>query len=114
MGDRAVICHESVNKNNKHEHLGIYVHWHGCESYIKQFMEAAKNAKVRHYSTDDSYCMARLCQVIANIIDGNEQKDYGIGINTISNLDYDNGDNGVYYFNDNFDIVKHTDGKELN
>ena len=37
----------------------------------------------------------------------------GIGIGIVSELDTQNGDNGIYYIDDDYNIVKQTDGSEL-
>ena len=37
----------------------------------------------------------------------------GLGIGVVKTLDCHNYDNGVYYIDENWDIVKHTDGQEL-
>lgn len=39
--------------------------------------------------------------------------DTGIGIGIVKDLDCHNYDNGVYYIDDDFNIVKHTSGAEL-
>lgn len=112
MGNRAVICHESVTKENKDKKMGIYLHWNGSPEDVKQMLDNVKG-KIRSYSGDPTYCMARLCQSMANDISNGEVIDSSIGIGLITQLNCRNYDNGVYYFNDQFDIVKHTTGAEL-
>lgn len=122
MGNRAVICHESVTKENADTKVGIYVHWYGSEDDIQRFLDEAKNRKIR--SLDDSYGMARLIQVVCDIISEDcmsselstvkdNPYETGVGVDIVSRLDYNNMDNGVYYISNDYEIVKHTSGAEL-
>lgn len=113
MGNRAVIISHDTNKRNAHKKIGIYLHWCGGESSVKEFLRLAKERGIRNVDYDEFYFWARFCQVIGDEFskDGNNELSLGIGI--VSELDFTNGDNGVYYIDGNFDIVKHTDGEEL-
>lgn len=113
MGNRAVICSHKTTKHNKDKQVGIYLHWYGSEETVKRFLEIAKQKQIRGCDNDPQYCWARLCQIIGDKLskDGNDDLSLGVGI--VSNLDCHNYDNGVYYINDSFDIVKHTEGNEL-
>lgn len=113
MGDRAVIVANDTTKQNQDKRIGIYLHWCGYEDCVKQFLQTAKDKGIRGVSSDPQYGWARLTQIIADEFseEGNHERSVGIGI--VKFLDTHNYDNGVYYIDDNFDIVKHTDGSEL-
>ena len=122
MGNRCVIVSADTTKENQNKKIGIYLHWYGSEDTVKEFLQEAKDKGARGVS--DSYGWARLCQIIAdNLTKECLESEYesarshayetGIGIGLVSELDTHNYDNGVYYINDNFDIVKHTSGAEL-
>lgn len=119
MGNRAVIVSHDTTKENANQKIGIYVHWHGSEQDIKDVLDSAYSKGVRGVDDDTSYFWARLCQIFSNYITeayadyGKREYETGIGIGIVSQLDVDNGDNGVYYINNNFEIVNHTDGTEL-
>ena len=97
MGNRAVI---TTKKGDKHNKLGIYVHWNGGRDSVEAFL---KYAKMRGFRApeDDNYGWARLCQVIANFMgkDG-----LSVGVDIVDRLDCDNWDNGVYLI-ENWEIV---------
>lgn len=96
MGNRAVITtREDFNNNG----LGIYLHWNGGRDSVNAFLTYC-NIQGFRSPTDDSYGMARLCQVIANFFSGG----LSIGIDQIEYLDCDNWDNGVYII-DGWEIV---------
>ncbi len=103
MGNRAVITTEE-------EIIGVYLHWNGGRDSVEGFLAACKALKHRK-PEDDCYGWARLCQVIGNFIGGTTS----IGIDTLDNLDCDNGDNGMYIIKD-WEIVgrKHFEGSEQN
>ena len=88
MGNRAVITTEENFKKNG---VGIYLHWNGGRDSVEAFL---KYCEMRSFRAPeyDCYGWARLCQVIGNFFGGG----LSIGIDTISNLDCRNGDNGVY------------------
>jgi len=88
MGNRAVIT-------TRHKKLGIYLHWNGGRDSVEAFLKYCELKEYRCPSKDH-YGWARLCQVIGNFFGGS----CSIGINTYSNLDIDNGDNGVYIIED--------------
>lgn len=122
MGNRCVIVSKDTTKSNQDKKLGIYLHWHGSEDTVKEFLTEAKDKGARGVS--DSYGWARLCQIIAdNLTKECLESEYesakehaydtGIGIGIVKDLDCHNYDNGVYYIDDDFNIVKHTSGAEL-
>ena len=114
MGNRATIVSYDTTKENKHEKIGIYVHWFGSPDNIERALATAKDKNIRGIDTDRQYFWARFCQVFANIIsEETGDNESGIGIDIVSHLDNYNGDNGVYYIDKHFEIVKHTTGKEL-
>jgi hypothetical protein len=106
MGNRAVITTAPYSKNN----VGIYVHWNGGRSSIDGFLQACKRLGYRAPGADDSYAMARLTQAIATYFGGSTS----VGIGTVSGLDADNGDNGLYVIGGDWEIVarKYYEGPE--
>ena len=93
MGNRAAIKTESSN-------YGIYLHWNGGVESVLAFLEAAKQLGVRDPANDDSYCMARLTQIIGNFFGG--ELSLGIGANVYL-MDY--SDNGVFTIGKGFTII---------
>lgn len=96
MGNRAVITTKENWKNNG---VGVYLHWNGGIISVKCFLEYCKLKGYRPPETD-CYGWARLCQVVGNFFGGG----YSVGVDTLSNLDCDNGDNGTYII-ENWEIV---------
>lgn len=88
MGNRAVITSKENFENNG---IGIYVHWNGGRDSIEAFLTYCKIKGYRPPDMDN-YGWARLCQTICNYFEDG----LSVGIDTIKNLDCDNGDNGVY------------------
>lgn len=113
MGDRAVIVSHDTTRENQKEKIGIYLHWCGYEEAVKHFLDIAKQKGIRGCDCDPQYCWARLVQIIGDEFSKTGNNDLSLGIGIVSNLDYHNYDNGVYYIDDDFNIVKHTDGSEL-
>lgn len=62
MGDRAVIT-------TKDKEVGVYLHWDGDVTSVTAFLTWCKLRGLRA-PENDSYGWARLCQVIANYIEG--------------------------------------------
>lgn len=124
MGNRAIIVSADTTKENANQKIGIYLHWHGDKDTVKEMLASAKDLGQRNVISDYLYGWARLCQRFADMIteealasqyETARQHAYetGIGIGIVSQLDCHNGDEGVYYIDENFEIVKHTNGKEL-
>ena len=124
MGNRAVLVSKDTTPANADKKMGIYVHWYGSEDDIKAFLAEAKKRNIRNVIDDASYGWARLCQTIADMLteidikspfENTRQYAYnsGIGIDIVSHLDCHNYDNGVYYIDENFEIVNHTTGEEF-
>lgn len=97
MGNRGVLTHKRDETGT-----GIYLHWNGGRDSIIAFLRLAKHYKIRNAHGDSSYCYARLVQIIANFFGGTCS--VGVG-NVKQELDSDNGDNGMFIFDDEFNIV---------
>lgn len=124
MGCRCVITDISVNEQNMDKKLGIYLHWHGDKETVQELLEKVKAKHPRGVISDPSYGYARLCQIIADEITAealaspfeaakSHAYETGIGIGIVSDLDCHNYDNGVWKIDDDYNIVEHTDGSEL-
>lgn len=124
MGCRCVIVDKDTTRENAKEKLGIYLHWYGDKETVESLLEDVKAKHPRGVISDSSYGWARLCQIIADKITADtlaspfetaKEHAYstGIGIGTVNTLDCNNYDNGVYYIDDDFNIVKQTDGMEF-
>lgn len=111
MGDRCVITTYDVNKHNKDKKLGIYLHWCGPREDVEEILSICKKRQIRPPDSDYEYFWARFCQIAADYCGKTDTT--GIGINLVSRLDVQNHDNGTYYIDNDFNIVKHTDGSEL-
>ncbi len=90
MGNRAVITASGSHT----EGVGIYLHWNGGIESVVAFLDVAKARGFRDPTYDESYGLARLCGLIHEFF-GVDQ-DTSLGIGTLSQLDCDNFDNGVY------------------
>lgn len=124
MGCRCVILDKNTTKENANQKIGIYLHWHGDKETVQKLLEEVKAKHPRGVISDPSYGYARLCQIIADEITAetlaspfetakSHAYETGIGIGIVSDLDCHNYDNGVYYIDDDYNIVKQTDGSEL-
>lgn len=89
MGNRCVITTKANMDNNG---VGIYLHWNGGRDSVAAFLEYCELRGFRAPS-EDEYGWARLAQVIANFMDAGG---LSVGVDTVNNLDCDNGDNGVF------------------
>lgn len=99
MGNRAVITTSKALDVSKTGDLGIYIHWNGGRDSVEAFLKYCELKGYRSPS-QDNYGWARLCQVIGNFFGCSNS----IGIDSCSNLDCDNWDNGVYII-DKWEIV---------
>lgn len=99
MGNRAVITASKALDVSGSSDIGVYLHWNGGRDSVEAFLTYCK---IKGYRPPDSdnYGWARLCQVIGNFFGG----ELSVGIDKCSNLDCDNGDNGVYIIK-GWDIV---------
>lgn len=113
MGNRAVIVSHDTTKENQDKKIGIYLHWCGSRSSVQKFLDIAKWRGIRNVDRDPQYFWARLCQVIGEEFSADGDYELSLGIGIVSHLDRHNYDNGVYYVDSNFQIVKQTDGSEL-
>lgn len=102
MGNRCVI---TTKENWKHCGIGVYLHWNGGRDSVEAFLQYCE---MKGYSNDD---FARICQVVGNFFGGS----LSLYIDSLWNLDRDNGDNGVYII-ENWKIVDriYFDGIEQN
>lgn len=123
MGNRALVISSDTTKENADKKLGIYLHWHGSEDTVKEMLAECKRRKIRDLISDPTYGMARMCQTFADLIteealnskyETARDSAYAVSIGIGIAKDYaDVGDNGCYYVDQNFEIVKHTNGSEL-
>ena len=97
MGNRAVIAFVDDKGKQDKNSAGIYLHWNGGRDSVEGFLQAAKDYGLR----SGSYGLARLTQIICNSFPGT----LSVGVDVVKKLDCDNYDNGVYWVDQNFDIV---------
>ena len=97
MGNRAVIAFINDKGKKDKNSVGIYLHWNGGRDSVEGFLQTAKDYELR----SGSYGVARLTQIIANGLGGT----LSLGVDLLKNLDCDNYDNGVYWIDQNFNIV---------
>ena len=90
MGNRAVIT-------DNRKKIGVYLHWNGGRDTVEPLLEYMK---LRGFRGGD-YGYARMCQVMGNFFGGT----LSLGVSAIDNLDMDNGDNGTYIIDEEFNIV---------
>ena len=90
MGNRAVIAFKQKHIS-KEQSPAIYLHWNGGRDSVEAFLKASEIIGIRW--GDPSYACARLSQIIGNWMRGN----LSLGVSAYSNLDTDNGDNGVFW-----------------
>ena len=110
MGYRAVIAFKTPELASIPEDYRpcIYLHWNGSRDSVEAFLQTAKDLDIR----PDFYGIARLTQLIANYIGGT----LAIGITCYCLADRDNWDYGVYWVDDNFNIVgrEYEQGPDIN
>ena len=90
MGNRAIVKPEGKN-------IGVYLHWNGGFDSVTAFLKYCELREFRSF--DDSYGLARFCQVDGNFFGG----DLSIGIcGNIgeSGMDAEGLDNGIYVVKD--------------
>ena len=97
MGNRAVITFVNDEGKKDKNSVGIYLHWNGGRDSVEGFLQTAKDYELR----SGSYGVARLTQIIANGLGGT----LSLGVDLLKNLDCDNYDNGVYWIDQNFNII---------
>ena len=98
MGNRAVLAFVNDEGKKDKNSVGIYLHWNGGRDSVEGFLQTAKDYELR----SGSYGVARLTQIIANGLGGT----LSLGVDLLKNLDCDNYDNGVYWIDQNFNIVE--------
>ena len=101
MGDRAVIALKAAPT------IGVYVHWAGNEDSVRSFLEQAKR-ECRTPGHDSTYALAGLIGIITDHAHGTRiiGERISVGVGLLSELDTDNGDNGLYWIGDNWEIVR--------
>tara|TARA_R100000995_G_scaffold72800_1_gene41575 strand:- start:924 stop:1334 length:411 start_codon:yes stop_codon:yes gene_type:complete len=97
VGNRAVLAFINDDGKKDKNSVGIYLHWNGGRDSVEGFLQTAKDYELR----SGSYGVARLTQIIANGLGGT----LSLGVDMLKNLDCDNYDNGVYWIDQNFNIV---------
>jgi len=85
MGNRAIV--KAFGKN-----IGVYLHWNGGRDSVEAFLEYCKLRGFRDF--EDSYGMARFCQVVGNFFGGTLS--LGIETNVYMDERCSPGDNGIY------------------
>lgn len=119
MGNRAVVTFANRNRVEKYvkdasrpmhlegyvkdhpDTIGVYLHWNGGYDSIKPFCMACKELGYRSPVTDD-YGIACFVQLVRNFfgMDG-----LSVGVENLRHLDCDNGDNGVFVVDGNWEII---------
>ncbi len=102
MGNRAIVKPEGKN-------IGVYLHWNGGVDSVTAFLKYCELRGFRSFS-DDSYGIARFCQVVGNFFGG----DLSIGVETDigeTEADAEWMDNGIYIVKD-WEIVRRIGGYE--
>ena len=106
MGNRAVIT-------NSERKFGVYLHWNGGVESVLAFCHAAKQLGYRDLVNDSTYGFARLTGLICTFNDIKFAT--GVGIGPLDDLDTDNGDNGTFVIDGNWDVVdRYGSGSDLN
>ena len=102
MGNRAIVKPEGKN-------IGVYLHWNGGINSVTAFLKYCELKGYRSFS-DDSYGLARFCQVVGNFFGG------GLSIGVETDI-YETEeaaewiDNGIYVVKD-WEIVRRIGGFE--
>ena len=91
MGNRAVIQIQGQD-------VGIYLHNNGGYDTVKPLLDVAKDYGLY----GDDYGLARLAQMMGNFFGGR----LNVGVNSIEHIDRDNGDNGTYVIDSQFNIIE--------
>lgn len=119
MGNRAVVTFANRNQVEKYVkdasrpmhlegyvsdypyRIGVYLRWNGGYDSIKPFCMACKELDYRN-PVYDNYGIACFVQLVRNFfgLDG-----LSVGVDVLSRLDCDNGDNGVFVVDDEWEIV---------
>lgn len=119
MGNRAVVTFANRNQVEKYvkdasrpmhlegyvkdhpDTIGVYLHWNEGYDSIKPFCMVCKELGYRSPVSDD-YGIACFVQLVRNFfgMDG-----LSVDVNVLSRLDCNNGDNGVFVVDDEWEIV---------
>lgn len=95
MGNRAIIKPEGKN-------IGVYLHWNGGIDSVTAFLKYCELRGFRSF--EDSYGLARFCQVVGNFFGGSTS--IGIETNISEEKDAYNIDNGMYVVK-GWKIIRH-------
>lgn len=98
MGNRAVIALRAIPT------IGVYVHWNGSPDQVQAILDDVASY-ARKPRDDESYALARLIEACCNAAE--PRKDTSVGVNLLTKLDCDNGDNGLYWIGGDWKIEKH-------
>lgn len=101
MGNRAIVKPEGKD-------IGVYLHWNGGIDSVTAFLKYCELRGFRGF--DDSYGVARFCQVVGNFFGG----DLSIGVQSgivESRQEVEWIDNGIYVVK-GWEIVRHIGGYE--
>lgn len=85
--------------------VGVYLHWNGGMDSIIPFCRACKILGVRG-PVSDCYGVACFVQMARNFFDSSDGfKGNSVGVDALAHLDCNNGDNGVYIVDDDWNII---------
>lgn len=101
MGNRAVIT-----TDYRPNSLGLYLHWNGGRDSIEAFLTYCK---LHNWNGSGTDALVKLIHVITNVLGSDS-----VELDMNKRLDCDNGDNGVYVIDSDWNIVdrKCFDGME--
>ena len=99
MGNRALLVSKETWENKKG--LGVYMQWNGGRDSVEPILAYCKLKGCRSFN--DSYGVARLCQVLGNFFGGT----LSVGVDYYFNLNHNPYcDNGVYVIDNDWNIVE--------
>ncbi len=97
MGDRAVLALASNPK------VGVYLHWDGSPDSVQKILAEVQSRQYRTPGNDPTYALARLIGVCHERI--GQDTGLSLGVGALSCLDCDNGDNGLYWIGNDWEIT---------
>jgi len=114
MGNRAVIAFTNAQPKSK----CIYLHWNGGRASVEGFLQAARELGINHYDrrwglVDEERAITQLATLIGRHFFGNDPG-FTVYIEDFERADKDNGDNGLYWIGNDFQITgrSYTRGRE--
>lgn len=107
MGNRAVLAFDGTPPSGE----CLYLHWNGGRSSVEAFLEAARRLNIRRVDPrwgviDRNAAVHQLGKLIAQFFFGVELNQQTVYVERYDTADKDNGDNGLYILNENFEIVE--------